>query len=240
MRQKIRRFLVIFSFLVFPVTFYLLSPYLVIMGASERILSGSGFVFLLLFLSSLFLGRAFCGWVCPAGGFQDALFNIKGKRFPGKHWIKFLVFVPWFSIILIVAVNKGGFSEFRFLYKLESGVSIIQPYAFITYYIVTGLILILALSLGRRGFCHTSCWMAPFMMAGRGIRNIFKWPSLRLSADKSKCTHCLDCTKKCPMSIDVHDKVNSLSMEHVDCALCCECADGCTAKVISLKFASGN
>lgn len=41
MRQNVRRALLLVSFLLFPVTFYYLSPYLIIMGAGERTASGS-------------------------------------------------------------------------------------------------------------------------------------------------------------------------------------------------------
>ena len=35
---------------------------------------------------------------------------------------------------------------------------------------------------GRRAGCHTICWMAPFMIIGRKLRNLVAWPSLRLTA----------------------------------------------------------
>lgn len=70
-RQKLRKALVLISFLFFPITLYYFSPYLIIQGAFEGIVTGSFIVFTLMFLVSLFLGRAFCGWVCPAGGLQE-------------------------------------------------------------------------------------------------------------------------------------------------------------------------
>jgi len=70
-RQKIRKALIIVSFLLFPVTIYYFSPVLIIQGAMEGIIVGSFILFALLFASSLFLGRAFCGWLCPAGGLQE-------------------------------------------------------------------------------------------------------------------------------------------------------------------------
>jgi len=48
--------------LLFPVTFYYLSPYLIIMGAGERTASGSMVVFGVMTLTALVLGRPFCGW----------------------------------------------------------------------------------------------------------------------------------------------------------------------------------
>jgi polyferredoxin len=66
-RQKVRRTLLLISALLFPVTLNYLSPYLVIRGGFEGVLSGSALLFAGQFLTALFFGRAFCGWVCPFG-----------------------------------------------------------------------------------------------------------------------------------------------------------------------------
>lgn len=68
MRQKIRRLIVFISLFLFPVTLNYLSPYVSIDGALSGIVSGSVVVFLVMFISGLFLGRAWCGWVCPIAG----------------------------------------------------------------------------------------------------------------------------------------------------------------------------
>ncbi len=60
-RQRIRKGIVLFSFLIFPVTMNFLSPYVIIDGAMNGILNGSAVMFGLMFVSALFLGRAWCG-----------------------------------------------------------------------------------------------------------------------------------------------------------------------------------
>lgn len=64
-RQKIRRTLILVSLLVFPITLNYFSPALILEGAAKGIINGSFMTFSLQFLSSLFLGRGFCGWLCP-------------------------------------------------------------------------------------------------------------------------------------------------------------------------------
>jgi len=68
MRQKVRKVATIALVALFPVTLYYFSPALSLQGLASGVVTGSILVFALLFLSSLFLGRAFCGWACPAGG----------------------------------------------------------------------------------------------------------------------------------------------------------------------------
>jgi len=95
-RQKIRKVLIFIFFLLFPVILYYLSPALIIQGASQGIITGSFIIFSLLFVSSLLLGRSFCGWVCPGAGLQEACFRINNKRTRGGKYnsIKYFIWVP--------------------------------------------------------------------------------------------------------------------------------------------------
>jgi len=60
-RQRVRKALIIFSFGLLPVTFAYISCPIITEGASEGIVTGGLIVFILIFLSSLFLGRLRCG-----------------------------------------------------------------------------------------------------------------------------------------------------------------------------------
>lgn len=96
MRQRIRKALVIIAFLSFPVTMNFLSPYVIIDGAMNGIVNGSLIMFGLMFVSSLFLGRAWCGWVCPGAGMQEIMEPVNKKPVnPSKvDWIKWLIWIP--------------------------------------------------------------------------------------------------------------------------------------------------
>jgi ferredoxin-type protein NapH len=236
MRQKIRNTIIWVVFLAFPIILNYFSPYLSINGSFQGIISGSLALFGILFLSSLILGRAFCGWICPVGCFQDISARINNKRLPRYHWIKYLIWIPWFSFIVIGFISAGGIKEINVLYMTENGISVSEPMQFITYYMVIFIFLILALAIGRHAFCHYGCWIAPFMIFGRKLRNLFNYPSLQLKAKPELCIDCMTCTKHCPMSIDVHAQVKKEVMEHVDCILCGQCADGCQQKVIAYSL----
>ena len=74
---------------------------------------------------------------------------------------------------------------------------------------------------------------------GRKIRNLFKWPSLRLKADADKCINCKRCTTGCSMSLDVNQMVQNDSMENSECILCGSCVDICPKDVIHYSFSAG-
>jgi len=61
-RQRICTAIVILPLLSFPVTMNFLSQYVIIDGAMNWIINGSLVMFGLIFISSLFLGRVWCGW----------------------------------------------------------------------------------------------------------------------------------------------------------------------------------
>jgi ferredoxin-type protein NapH len=233
-RQQIRNTLLLISFLLFPVTLYYFSPVLIIVGAAKGIIVGSFIVFALMFFGSLLLGRLFCGWLCPAAGLQEACISISDNRAKGGkyNWIKYGIWIPWISIIIYFAFQAGGFHTIDPFYQTEYGLSVTGPIGYIIYYVFAGIIAILALSGGRRAFCHYACWMAPFMIIGNKIQTLCQWPAVHLQADKNKCISCKLCTQKCPMSLDVCCMVQK-SMDNTECILCGTCADVCPKNVIS-------
>ena len=89
-RQQIRKILLILAFISLPVTLVYISPIIILLGAAEGIMTGSMVLFIITFLASLLLGRFWCGWLCPMGGWQDICGEI--QKWPvsgGKyHFIK--------------------------------------------------------------------------------------------------------------------------------------------------------
>jgi ferredoxin-type protein NapH len=247
MRQRVRKALVILAFLSFPITMNFFSPYVIMDGAMNGIVNGSLLMFGSMFLSSLFLGRLWCGWVCPGGGMQEIVEPVNNKPVNGSkvNWIKWAIWIPWLSLIIWFASSAGGYKTVDLLYHTQNGISVAgtadRPIliAYIIYYVVVALFLGLAIFAGRRAGCHTICWMAPFMMIGRWFRNRFGWYSLRLVADSSECSDCKSCTKTCPMSLDVNAMVQVEKMENAECILCGTCVDNCTKKVIRYSFSTG-
>ncbi|AGA67918.1 hypothetical protein Desdi_0372 [Desulfitobacterium dichloroeliminans LMG P-21439] len=237
-RQKIRSILLLISFLLFPITIYYFSPALIIQGASQGVVVGSFIVFGLMFISSLFLGRGFCGWVCPAGGLQEGCTLAVDKKCAGGklNWIKYFIWVPWILAIIVLAILAGGLSSIDFFYQIQDGISVSDKYGYIVYYFFVGLIVVLALTAGRRAFCHYVCWMAPFMVIGSKIKSVLPIPSLKLRPIQDKCTSCKLCERKCPMSLPVSTMVEQGSMENSECILCGQCVDVCAKGAVKFSF----
>ena len=235
-RQRTRKTLLLVSMLLFPVTLNYLSPYLIINGSFEGVLSGSAVLFGSQFVSALLFGRAFCGWLCPAGGLQDVCTGIQPKGIRrGMDWLKYATWIPWLGAIAAGFVHAGGLARVDILYMTDHGISVSAPGNYIVYLGVVFLIVILSLTLGKRALCHRVCWMAPFMILGTWLREKLRLPGLRLTANADLCVRCGACDKACPMSLPVQEMVQS-GKPSSECILCASCADACPKKALRVNW----
>ena len=237
MRQKIRRILLYIALFLFPLSMNYLSPYVSIDGAFAGLISGSVILFGLLFLSGLFFGRAWCGWLCPAGGVAELCQTINAKPANTKKLriLRYSIFAVWFGVLITGFVLAGGVKGIDPLHMTERYVSVDEPMKYIVYYLVLALIFTLDLALGRRGACHGICWMSPFLNAGMLVGRLLHLPQMRIKARQENCIDCKKCNSKCPMSIDVNAAVKTDSISSYDCILCGECVDACPKKVLSYR-----
>ncbi|MGA2683000.1 MAG: 4Fe-4S binding protein [Candidatus Bathyarchaeia archaeon] len=237
-RQKARLALAIGMVFLFPLIYYYLSPYVIIMGATAGIIAGDAIVFAGLFVSSLFLGRVWCGWICPAGAIQELCIKVNSKRFNGKkcNLVKYFIWAPWLSLTIVLFIQAGGVKSVDLFYQTWNGISIQNVASAIMFAVIAGSIAVFSLATGRRAACHTICWMAPFMIAGTKIKNGIGYPSLHLEADKSLCVECKQCSNHCPMSLNVNEMVQNKSMANTECILCGSCVDTCPKKAIKFSF----
>lgn len=235
-RQNVRKLILILSLLLFPVTMWYMSPYLIVMGAMEGIVNGSFIVFLCMLVGSVFFGRLFCGWLCPMGGMQECLTMVNDKipKQGFRNNIKYIIWTIWIAAIILCYIFHDGTVRIDFFYQTDHGISISNIYCYIIYYGVIFLVLIPAVLFGRRLFCHYFCWMAPFMALGTRIRRVLHLPGLHMKADESKCISCGMCSKVCPMGIPVAENVKEGAVKSLECIQCGACADHCPKKALHL------
>jgi ferredoxin-type protein NapH len=236
-RQRVRRGMILIAFFLFPAVFYYLSPMLIIEASSKGIINGSFILFLLLFLSTLFLGRAYCGWVCPGAGCQESISLARTHPVTRGFYVKWFIWLPWIGTIIASGVRAGGYGKVDFFYQTTHGLSVADTHSLLNYFAVLFLLIVLpAFAVGKRSFCHHLCWMAPFMILGRSIRNRCRWSSLQLKPKGELCTQCGACSKQCPMSLPVHTMVKQGLMENAECILCGACVDVCSRGAIAYDW----
>lgn len=240
-KQKIRRSILLLSFILLPATLNYFSPYLIIAGLFEKVIGGAFVIWMLFLLSSLIFGRAACAYVCPYGGLQmliDKFHGKKLKKLSWLRWVKYGLGVVWISAIVIPLILVTGSKQFNMLYLTENFVSVDQWGKLIFYYVLIAVLAIMPLLLGKRADCHYLCPMSILTITGSKLSNALNTPSLHLTAKKDKCIKCGKCSKACPMSLNVMEMVQKGNMKNTECILCGECCSACGAGVLRREFGS--
>ena len=243
MRQKIRKTIILFTFLAFPIIIWYFSPALIIQAASEHIINGSFIVFTAMLLFSMFFGRAWCGYLCPAGGVQECASMI--NPFPAKQGkrdrIKYVIWTLWIITVIFTFVlgkNKVTVNPF---FMTDHGISVSSINNYVVYYGVVLLLVVPSLIHGKRASCHYICWMAPFMVIGSSIGRFLHLPQLHIEADKDKCVSCGMCSKACVMGLDVKNMVaEGRNSKCTECIQCGACVDICPKSVLKYSWRCDN
>ncbi|MBO4638024.1 MAG: 4Fe-4S binding protein [Clostridiales bacterium] len=239
-RQDIRKTLILISFLLFPVTMWYFSPYLIIEAMSQHIMNGSFIVFALMFILSIFGGRVWCGYFCPAGGLAECAGMCNGR--PAKQgWrnnIKYVIWVVWITAIIVTFILGKNEVTVDPFYQTDHGISISGIYNYIIYYGVLLILVLPPLIHGRRASCHYICWMAPFMVIGSRIGQFLHIPQLHIEAEApGDCISCGRCNRACPMGLDVKEMVSKgTNGREAECIQCGACIDECPKKVLKYKL----
>ncbi len=239
--QKIRRFILLLSFILLPATLNYFSPYLIIAGLFEKVIGGAFVIWTIFLLSSLVSGRAACSYICPYGGLQmliDKFHNKNLKQIAWLRWFKYGLGVVWVSAIIVPLVMMGGQKQFNMLYMTENFVSVDHWAKLIFYYVLITILAIMPLLLGKRAVCHYLCPMSILTIAGTKVTDLLNTPTLHLTAKKDKCIKCGKCNKACPMSLDVMGAVQKGNMKNTECILCGECCSACGSGVLKREFGS--
>lgn len=233
MRQRIRKGLQGYMILLFPLLFMFFSPYLIVVAASQGIINGSATLFALLFVFSIFGSRLFCGWICSAGAIQEmaALANNKPWNSKAANLSKYLIWIVWFLALVYLWTTHMPL-KYNFFFNASVDMALAIAY----FAVVTGIYLF-ALFTGRRGMCHSLCWIAPFMVVGEKLADLLHLPRFRLKAFPENCISCGQCSKQCPMSLNVKELILSGKPDSTECIYCLHCVDICPKKAIDAGIA---
>lgn len=209
------------------------------MQTLEQGLVNAGFLlFALLILSTLVLGRFFCGWGCHLVAYQDlcaSLLRRVGLR-PKPFRSRLLIFVPLFAALYmfvwpqVVRIWEGRppptlvvhLTTDRFWQTFPG------PFVSILTFLVCGFAVVWML--GNKGFCTYGCpYGALFANADRLAPG-----KIRVT---DACEGCGHCTAVCSSNVRVHEEVRLYGMV-VDpgCMKCMDCVDVCPNKALYYGF----
>jgi len=218
------------------------------------------YIFAVLAVAGLAVGRAFCGWACPFGFFQDLLYRIRSRKWNlprSANWVKYAVLaVLVIGLPLLLGKGKAESATDRIVNEKVGAVDFcglicpvgtleaslpnlimneeVRAQAYWRTWSKIGLLgLILALAVvSRRSFCRLLCPLGGLMA--------LSWPIslLRLKTNVEKCTRCNRCVKVCPTDCRFVPQEAGKPEATAECLLCLDCVRACPeAGALSAHFA---
>lgn len=189
---------------------------------------------ILLILLAIF-GRAFCGWCCPFGFFQDILHVFTGMDLPESAHnlltkMKFLVLI---GVIVISYITLTPF--FDRINPFTTLVSAIPRMLTVGFTVDRWVIIRLTfffLLLTSFLFVHRF-WCRYLCPVGALAAVFNKVSPLHLHFDPSRCNRCQECLDACPTKVNIFDVARKRPLE---CILCGDCADACRRNALELSF----
>ena len=169
----------------------------------------------LLVVLTLFLGRFFCGWICPLGAISDLIPKTK-RRLSSFYRFKYY-FLAFLIVLSVLGVQLLQISDPLVIFT--------RFLTFITHLripVVLILIIILVASLGERFWCRVICPLGALL----GVFSLTRVLNLHV---QEKCTQCGLCSRVCPM-----DAIKEYKVKKTECTLCFECVEKCPQHAITL------
>lgn len=212
------------------------------LGALQDSLANSGttapaYIFGILILFGLLLGRLICGFLCPFGLIQELLYKIRTPKLRKSRFTRIASYFKYILLIVVIAIPiiYSGIPVFcKYICPagtLEGAVSLLANaensgfYAMLGYLFSWKFCVLVAVVVASvfiyRFLCRFICPLG-------AIYSLFcKISLLGVKLDKDKCINCGLCIQGCKMDI-----------KHVgdhECIQCGECISVCPVQAISWK-----
>ncbi|MGN0823631.1 MAG: 4Fe-4S binding protein, partial [Candidatus Coproplasma sp.] len=212
------------------------------LGALQDSLANSGksvpaYIFGILILFGLLLGRVICGFLCPFGLIQELLYKIRTPKLRKSRFTRIASYFKYILLILVIAIPLiyAGIPVFcKYVCPagtLEGAVSLLANIKNSGFYEMLGylftwkfcvlIVVVVASVFIYRFLCRFICPLG-------AIYSLFsKISLLGVKLDKDKCINCGLCIQGCKMDI-----------KHVgdhECIQCGECISVCPVQAISWK-----
>lgn len=206
---------------------------------------GEFFVFMIpYFIVLLVFGRAFCGWICPFGGFPEVMTIGKKERwqlnflkkkivkpsgftyYTGlKEWVKNLRYGLLLAIIVL------------FFFLPFAVINIISPALWLknipVFWTIVGILVVFAMVLP---FMTKRRWWCQICPVGAVFVLLNKFSFFRVKIDQEKCIKCMDCVQECRMDAISADTIRGGGKPDAQCIRCGRCMEVCPEAAVDIYW----
>jgi polyferredoxin len=205
---------------------------------------------LVILIPTLFLGRFFCGWICPLGSLNQILGGIRSKSMGRKTLIeanrykkwqaaKYYLLIAGLLAALCCGSIVGWIDPFSLLVR-SMGVSILPAAASKKYYVVyqphywpsvlMGAVFLVLLLMNLR---VTRFWCRALCPLGALLGMAARWSILGLHKDATTCNKCTRCLINCQGG---DDPIGGARWHKAECHLCLNCVEACPHGSLEFRF----
>jgi len=178
---------------------------------------------LLICVITMFIGRKFCGYICPIGTIQDLLFKLRNRKYRLTKHLSFfyeykfrrLIYIILGMTVVFVIMGKSSV-YMRFCPVLTIGR---LPSLALTGLIVW-LIIILGSLLTSRFWCRFLCPYAALLNIFQYISKLFGFKRLLIKRNLETCIDCCYCIKNCPMNLNLQEGEYITDPNCIHCMIC--------------------
>jgi len=201
-------------------------------------------------IPTLFLGRFFCGWICPLGSLNQFLDRLRTRSTRRKRLIAANRYKKWqvtkyFVLIagLVAALFRSsmvGWVDPISMFVRSMGLSILPAAASKKYYVVyqphywpSIVVAVLFLSLLLMNLRVTRFWCRALCPLGALLGIAARWSVLRLHKDAATCNKCNRCLISCQGG---DDPIGGAPWHQAECHLCMNCVEACPHGSLQFRF----
>jgi polyferredoxin len=202
---------------------------------------------LLVLIPTIFLGRFFCGWVCPFGAlhtFFSRLFRplkreeqVEADRYRPLYALKYYVLAVFLVLAAFGVTQVGLLDPIALLTRstatavfpavgAATGGRILGTWTFHLAWLMGGILILLLLlnAVLPRFFCRVLCPLGALL----GV--VSRFSLFRVHKNSEKCNECEQCLVNCHGAADPHG-----TLRKSECYVCLECRETCPTGVITFQ-----
>lgn len=205
---------------------------------------------LVILIPTVFLGRFFCGWICPLGSLNQCLDGVRSRskqrqvriaanRYKTWQITKYVLLFAGLTAALCRSSIVGWVDPFS-LFVRSVGVSILPAAASKKYYVVyqphywsSILVGVAFLALLAMNLRVTRFWCRALCPLGALLGMASRWSILGLHKDPATCNHCNRCMVNCQGG---DDPVGGVPWHKSECHLCLNCVEACPHGSLQFRF----
>lgn len=211
---------VLFSTIPLSDPFAVLQIFLASLSIDMAVLSGA---LIILVIYGLFLGRAFCAWVCPVNMITDLSAFVREKF--GFKSSKFITlsknlryYILALTLVLSFVFSLPIFESFSYISMIQRGII----FGGFSWFFIAFIIFCIDTFLSSRATCSHFCPLGAFYAI------ISKFALLKIKHKQEKCTKCYKCINICPeKQVLWMIAKQSTSVNSGECIRCGRCIDIC-------------